>query len=187
MGPSADLVEIYRVSVLRTLPYFLWFTGPYALVADVLGDVLFYLQPSGRTAIRQTCENRLRAALEYARGGAADASIVVLAHSQGSVIAGNMKLRGNMSADLVTIGSPFDSLYGRFLGVQYRTVPVSNWTNAFRSEDVIGGPIHLLPATDNVSLGPGGHMGYWDDPRVAATLRRILNIRTRETATASVA
>lgn len=168
---EGGILEIYIVSVWRTLPYVLWLFGPFALVLGVIGDVLFYLQPSKEhpAAIGHVCRARLTAALQYALESRND-SVSVLAHSQGTVIATDV-LRdlsressgGSRSIGLVTLGSPLDSLYARFLGEEKTTHAISivaTWVNGYRDGDVIAGPIAENFVRDT-HMGPGGHTDYW--------------------------
>jgi hypothetical protein len=166
-----SIIEIYRTSIWRTLPFLGWLVGPFALVLDVIGDVVFYIQPNEKhpAAIGEACRSRLRAALRYAESSQAD--VTVLAHSQGSVIAADLRARQELGAPLVTIGCPLGSLYGRFLD----RIPTSEagqnlgrWCNAYRDGDVIAGPVE---GASNSNLGPGGHTGYWRDKNLKVLLQ----------------
>jgi hypothetical protein len=164
-----DILSVYTTSVLRTLPLLAWFAGPFAVVLDVAGDVMFYLQPNLEhpASIQRTCHSALSVAIHHALETANEGDeVVVLAHSQGSVIAAQVLADRPCGVALVTIGSPLQSLYVRFLG---RTAPdagVSGWVNGFREGDYIGGPIELTKVT-NRCIGPGQHTGYWTDPGVS--------------------
>jgi hypothetical protein len=165
-----NILEIYRLSVLRTFPLLGWLVSPLAVVLDVIGDVVFYLQPNDKhpAAIGEACRKRLRAALRYAE--AAPETTTVLGHSQGSVIAADLRARQELGVPLVTIGCPLGSLYGRFLAAP--PVPAATgldpWCNAYRDGDVIAGPVK--GADKNVNLGPGGHTNYWADERLARVI-----------------
>ena len=105
--PSAGILAVYGKSVLRTLPFLGWTVGPFAVALRVAGDVLFYVQPNEAhpAAIGEECRRRLRAALAYATRNPAD-RVVVVAHSQGSAIAADLRQRGELQCPLLTLGSP---------------------------------------------------------------------------------
>jgi hypothetical protein len=175
------LLEIYETSVLRTLPYLAWLVGSFALVLDVLGDLLFYIQPNKRhpAAIAELVKLRLQAAINFAKrktGSSPERKVVVLANSQGSKIAADLRDEGKVSFPLVTTGSPVSSLYLRFLGVEkdanqpHEKAP---WINCYRDGDVIAGPIDR-PWVENISIGSGGHTRYWSDPEMARIISELL-------------
>jgi len=169
---DTDIIAIYSISILRTLPFMAWLVGPFALAADLAGDVLFYLQPGTTTgrvrahpsAIGDACRERLRVACDYATTISDD--VVVLAHSQGSKIAFDLRQAGHLSVPLVTCGSPIATLYERFFG-ESSVGDGGCLINAYRSADVIGGKISS--ATENVMVGPpDGHTNYWSDNGIKA-------------------
>lgn len=196
-----DLIDIYKTSILRILPFGAWFVGPMSKVVDVVGDVLFYLLPVSRpisvgqnkptqlqdtipasysagskgwsdhpSATRHLCLRRLNAAYEYAL--ARYGQVVVLAHSQGSKIALDLRSTLSKPFPLLTCGSPISSLYARFLG-EGLIAPnmASGWVNAYRSHDIIGGKIPS--ASSNHKVGPPhGHTNYWTDPMLYQLLER---------------
>lgn len=172
---SGCILDVYGRSVLRTLPLAGWMVGPFAVALHVIGDVRFYIQPNAShpAAIGEECRNRLRAALAYATRGPTD-RVVVIAHSQGSVIAVDLRQRGELQCPLLTMGSPVTSLYSRFLGIdlmsgQKSTAP---WVNAFRDGDYIGGAI-ASGLVDNRLIGPGSHTQYWTDVFVRKCLAEL--------------
>jgi hypothetical protein len=169
------LLEIYQDSVLRTLPYLMWLIGPFAIALDVIGDILFYLQPNRRhpAAIAEVCKRRLVAAVNYAEGKGSGHKVVVLANSQGSKIAADLRDEREIPFTLVTTGSPVDALYSRFLGVENDVNQAREnvrWVNCFCDGDVIAGPIDRH-GVDNKPMGRGGHTGYWSDPNIAGIIR----------------
>jgi hypothetical protein len=179
-APNESILAIYRTSALRTLPLLAWLVGPFAVVLEVIGGVLFYLQPNPYhpAAIKQRCEKRLKLALRYA-GKAPGRQVIVLAHSQGSVIASDLKLTGDWDGPLITIGSPVQSLYQRFLGIDKLhdgQSPPADWLNAYRDGDVIAGPITGLT---NCNMGKGGHTGYWFDPELGKIFKMAWSMITQ--------
>lgn len=174
-GP--EILAIYRTSILRALPYLGLLVGPFAVAMDVIADVLFYVRPEdGHPASTRTvCRDRFRRALDFACQDL-NGSVVVLAHSQGSVIAADVLAETQLPVTLFTVGSPVSALYARFLESPSVLVKAAgssalrgSWANSYREGDYIGGPISL-PQVENVGLGPGGHTGYWSDKRVRAWL-----------------
>lgn len=164
-----SLLDIYEFSILRVLPYLAWLVGPFSIVLDVIGDVLFYIRPQGAhpASSRAACDRRLTAALEHAL--ASSSEVLVVAHSQGSVIAANvLGRRGDRRIRLLTLGSPLGALYERFLSLPLGALEVP-WVNVYRDGDYIGGPISA--ASSNLNIGGGGHTGYWSDERLSALLR----------------
>jgi hypothetical protein len=109
---SQGVLAVYGTSVLRTVALAGWLVGPFSVAFGVIGNVLFYLQPNPThpAAIGEECRKRLRAALTYAGRLSSDAAVVV-AHSQGSVIAVDLRQRGELEFPLLTLGSPPGSLY----------------------------------------------------------------------------
>jgi hypothetical protein len=176
---EGDVLDVYRVSALRVLPYLPFLFGPLAIITDVVGDVAFFLHPDEKNpmSVRRACRDRLRAVLRASPAGSGSAPIgcILVAHSQGSVVAFDELLADLALAarvQLVTLGSPLESLYGRFLGWNRLGLRGGlggvHWLNAFRAGDYIGGRIGA-PAS-NQPLGPGGHTGYWADREVARLL-----------------
>jgi len=163
---SGCIFDVYGRSVLRTLPFAGWMVGPFAVALRVIGDVLFYIQPNGShpAAIGEECRDRLRAAFAYATRKHSD-RVVVVAHSQGSVIAADLRQRGELQCPLLTMGSPVSSLYSRFLGIELigGQESAEPWLNVFRDGDYIGGAV-ASGLVDNRPIGAGGHTGYWSEP-----------------------
>ncbi len=172
---EANVLDVYRLSVLRTLPLVFWSAPAFAVVLRIVGDVLFYVQRNEKhpASIGEECRRRLKVALHYARANPAD-SLVVIAHSQGTVIAADVRREKGEAFPLLTLGSPITSLYARFLGIKY--VPDETdrgaWINAYAGGDYIAGPISSNDADDEL-IGPGGHTGYWEDRRVKALVDRL--------------
>jgi hypothetical protein len=168
--PAKTILETYEMSVWRSLPYLAWLVGPFGVALGVIGDVLFYLQPNDQhpASTRAVCRARLRAALRLARSGGA---VVVVAHSQGSVVAADLRAAGELRAPLVTCGSPVSTLYEPLLGILAQAPQrPAEWINGYRDGDYIGGPIPL-PGVDNRHWGQGFHTDYWS----SADLRKAVD------------
>lgn len=156
---GSEVLEIYATSALRILPFASFLLGPLAVTVDVLGDVLFFLAAEP-LSIRSEGVKRVRRALEYLGRCPGDED-VLLCHSQGTVLVREALAESPVQLlRLVTVGSPLDSLYRRFLGwePQAATLDRVTWINGYRAGDYIGGRVE---GALNVELGPGGHVGYW--------------------------
>lgn len=125
--------------------------------------------------------------------------IVIIAHSQGTVIAmdtidsvgqswRNARPDG-VQLRLITMGSPYAHLYNRYFKEEFNDVAarpnlapftpggqgvLDAWTNIFRKDDFIGthigSPGSSWPKEFPVDVG--GHTNYWVDPRVIRILKR---------------
>ena len=120
--------------------------------------------------------------------------ILIISHSQGTVIALEA-LRGGrlnkiltdhglpeISPELVTMGSPTDHLYGFYFSKTFSVQSVdenmdvetgiSKWTNIYRSDDFVGttvaGRQNTFPHNEKVL--PNGHTNYWTDELVLKKL-----------------
>ena len=95
--------------------------------------------------------------------------VVVVAHSQGSVIALHALLDSRTDATFLTVGSPLGTLYEKFFPAHFDTsltrrlidrLPV--WSNLWRVTDPVGGPIDDavdLPEMEDPRSRI--HGGYW--------------------------
>lgn len=155
------------------------------VVSDILGDIVFFVQPQRATrrndagavgaSIRAEVGGRFRTLVEALVAREDVGRIVILAHSQGSVITADV-LPDILSSHpglekrlrLITIGSPLHTLYCKLFGMYQKVaIPADcNWLNLHRSGDYIGGEIALDCCARDESIGPGGHTGYWDDRAV---------------------
>jgi hypothetical protein len=161
---GAEILGIYAVSALRILPLAAFAVSPLRAIVEVIGDALLFLAPEVLDR-RDEAIARVRAALAYMRSAGSD-EIVVVAHGQGSLIAGKAALEASERIiRLVTFGSPVGSFYHRFLGRWSSGLASLHplWINAYHSEDCVGGPIDGV--RENCVMEHGGHTGYWADPR----------------------
>lgn len=135
--------------------------------------------------------------------------VLVVAHSQGTVLAAAALLQAECRAKagrigLATIGSPVSRLYGWAFPGYFNTkvldtaatlpggAQLVRWRNFYYPTDPIGGPITgdtapgACPCDErlldpefawhvygNDPPAPGGHSGYWTDPRVWAAIDDI--------------
>ena len=107
--------------------------------------------------------------------------LVVVAHSQGTVIAVDALRRPtNVSqVDLLTMGSPLSSLYARFFPVGFGEFvrdarpKAKSWLNLYRKDDYVG---RGLGGVNNQQIAGTGHEGYWTDPCVLKELERLIGL-----------
>jgi hypothetical protein len=160
-------------------------------ILDAALDVERYVRPPAETNLRAAVFARLHALVEHAFDGGATA-VVIAAHSQGTVIAADyLRLRAAMpharrtaSLGLLTFGSPLGHLYAYAFADPYRwarnpqlrRMSVSRWVNAFHAGDYIGQRIAGVGAAvpEEVSLGEGGHTGYFADARLVRQLEKLI-------------
>lgn len=122
--------------------------------------------------------------------------VVIVSHSQGTVISVEAlrggRLRAQMQAqgiapfdiDLVTMGSPTSHLYGFYFTKEFDlkstdpskdvTDGIASWLNIYRVDDFVGttveGPREDFPKNEWVPAE--GHTGYWTDDSVLRHLKR---------------
>lgn len=170
LGPAEPtknyVLESYQWSALR-IPALLGLLLPgIRVIADIVGDVLFHVQPEGsEVSSRRATGQRLGLLLAELKKRETGHPVVILAHSQGSVISWTLLDRHPSFAEtFVSVGSPLTTLYRRFFGGDY---PDSyslelKWHNLYRDGDYVGGEVKGCQG--NRDIGPGVNTGYWNDP-----------------------
>ncbi len=182
-----SLESYYTRSLLRATPYFLFLLIPVRHVLDAVGDIVFYVTPTGGTSARSKLSGRLlvrrrfRKALNHViERRKPGEKIVILAHSQGTVVAAEVLARVARNlpprdVTLLTVGSPICTYYEHFLGWDFPFAGDWWWWNYYRTADYIGGQVELTGAgIANATPTPGGHLGYWSDPRTVEAVRQGL-------------
>ena len=168
-GSNTDVWQVYTWSAMRVVPWLLAAVTPITTLLDVLSDVVFYITDRKlRFSSFEACNHRFELLFRYAQ--TRYRWIHVVAHSQGSVIA-YMTLgtrARTVPTALTTVGSPLGSLYRTYL--DWDVARREMWLNLFRSGDYIGGAVDLQGIDHDI--GPGGHTGYWSDPRLVPWLDR---------------
>ena len=105
-----EMLIVYGVSAIRVLGILPYFFPHLRVLGDVMGDVLFHLQPEDSPffAKKETIP-RLRGLLQALRSG--DEKLVLIGYSQGSVICWEV-LRENpdLADKFITIGSPLNGV-----------------------------------------------------------------------------
>ena len=161
---GTEILDVYRTSALRIIPFLGFLVGPLTIVVDIVGDIVFFLA-TGAFSIRKEAVQRVASGIRPMTSSGN--TPIIVCHSQGTVVVREaLEAVGNESLQLLSLGSPVESLYLRFLGWRPsgRTGPGLQWINGYRIGDYIGGPVRA--ANRNVELGAGGHTGYWSDARV---------------------
>ncbi len=144
----------------------------YAL--RVTGDIVFYiLPPDYPSSSARPIRERARKLIDYLIEQGCPASGLV-GYSQGSVIAADMvRDDAAFTGRMVTLGSPIESLYGRFLKIPVPVAAAENgaWENLYRPTDFVAGPV---PAAENTLVmgNPARHhMDYWTEPEIVNAIR----------------
>jgi hypothetical protein len=161
--PGSSLMAIYTASSLRVVPWLGLAVGPLQTVTNIVADVLCYVLPQAfPLSIAKAAKERVETLLRNINL----ADTIVLAHSQGSVVAhavlSKMKANGPL---LITAGSPLWSLYRRFLNVMpWSLEGISKWINVYRLSDFVGGEV-TIPGVDNYIIDSNyelTHFGYFE-------------------------
>jgi hypothetical protein len=183
------------------------------LALDLAYDVMFYLyyatEPGRRLLSRTRGEDRsnnpmrsrFHSVVNYLLQEEGVAHLVILAHSQGTVIAldelthsWDIRSEPLPLISLVTFGSPITQLYQYYFPHFYPDwrnnqwmvlfSRLHEWNNFYRLDDYVGTTI-APPAALNgrfhqEAVGCGGHTGYWRDRRFLLALKRqVFEVSTR--------
>ena len=164
-------------------------------VADVLGFWPVRSHPLAGLSYRQSVVEDLRTRIREQQDQVPDDVIVLVGHSQGSVLAawtvagppeGEQDPPTPKTVHLVTCGSPLRSLYGTFFTstfspafFQHVTTHAAGWVNVWRDTDPIATPI---PGASNEKVADTervrGHSDYWVEPvqidRIASWHARVV-------------
>jgi hypothetical protein len=161
-----------------------WISGPLEVTLDI---ARYLCDPRCRAGVQRALDERIRSI-------PADARIVLLAHSLGSVIAVDSLInssvwRGREAVVLVTLGSPIRRAFVRFFpgflfpagvpdtGRLARTrVGSLRWINVYRRLDFVGQNLDLPPdvGIDVPTRQWRGHAGYWNDDQVLGSVLHAL-------------
>ena len=163
-----------------------WFQKPLHQGLDLATDVTMYFRGrSWASSDQHRTDELLKTRFGSVVDDIVDAKVgqlVVVAHSQGTVIAVDA-LRGRSNGtkvDLLTMGSPLRSLYARFfpLGfgelVQEVGPNVKRWVNLFRADDYVGRDLCLKDPYRERQIGGQGHEHYWTDASVLEELEGFI-------------
>ena len=186
---ATDASEVFLQSTKYALLLAPLATKPFAAFLDALGDVFFFLVRQRNLHSRKDTLPRLWKALRLLDDGGPGCHVVVVAHSQGTVIAAGMfsrmarvLLRSGIRLTLVTVGSPVTTLYRNFLGAQIGVEYAAlckvqperfRWFNLYRPADYIGGEVELDGVVNRDLLTAGDHVGYWCDRELLKWLKDV--------------
>ncbi|MEZ5843705.1 MAG: CoA transferase [Hyphomicrobiaceae bacterium] len=151
---------------------------------------------------RLRIQRRLEALMDNTILGQNADRLVLVAHSQGTVIVhdylsdhdkltppqhnADAVLADVRQIDVITVGSPLTHLYRHYFrdyeipeAVDPAKPPlltrVNSWTNLFRIDDPIGNEVDIIDGILNIGLGPGGHVDYWKEDAVCAKLWALIH------------
>ncbi|MEM7440519.1 MAG: hypothetical protein AAF393_13040 [Pseudomonadota bacterium] len=118
--------------------------------------------------------------------------VVVIAHSQGTLVAFQALRKGRLAEklrepgmpkylapDLVTMGSPISHLYNHYFSESFwidilDPTGIKDWTNIYRTDDFVGTEVTSKQVKDwpmNKPIPAGGHTNYWTDAAALELLR----------------
>ena len=189
-GKVVDVLKDNALVPLLIPPLLGLLSQPIRAILDLANDVVLYLFKASQNdlSIRQA----FRQTVNYLVTEQNVDRLIVIAHSQGTVIAADElsdplleQLFQNLPITLVTMGSPLSHLYQHYFPSQYPDLQhpqwdklfsrISMWVNLFRRDDYVGTriafPERMDVTLDNHAIGLGGHLGYWRDKKVISALR----------------
>lgn len=146
-----DVFTIYAGSSMRLLGFLPSTVGPLRLGLRIAADVVFYIVPAegSKLAMAARAQRRFRELIVGLSRQFKD-RILVIAYSQGSVIAANaLPVTESAQTNFITAGSPIETLYGRFLGIEDR-LKLPTWKNFYRLAILSAAPL----ATRSIRLWP---------------------------------
>jgi hypothetical protein len=186
-------------AILLVLPLLV---KPLRTALDLAQDVIFYIYYGlergrgvlsrarrGPSTSRNPVRLRFRAVVTHLLAEERISRLLIVAHSQGTVIALDELAHGLHGAalppvTLVTFGSPITHLYQTYFPNEYPGwgdtrwdrffSRVERWINCYRIGDYVGtriDPAAIRCDLEQAVLGAGGHSGYWTDPRLIQALR----------------
>lgn len=147
--------------------------------------------------IRDRIQARMRAVLNAIdRESCQDAELIVLSHSQGTIVATDVLneaataelLKPFRRCALMTFGSPLTHLYNHYFPGEYPSLDlqsarwqhldqnVDQWVNVYRIDDFVGTFVTASNSSkpQNIPVDRGGHTGYWCDRQVLARIEQCL-------------
>lgn len=151
---------------------------------------------------RMRIQRRLEALMENTIAGQRVDRLILVAHSQGTVIVhdylanhdnlvppahdASTVLYDVKQIDVVTVGSPLTHIYKHYFRDYERPgeidpkkppliARVNSWTNLWRVDDPIGQHVDIIDGVTNVGLAPGGHADYWREDALSAKLWALIH------------
>lgn len=170
----------WSVRVLGFLPFLF---GGLAVALKASGDVLYYLSPGTELiSVRNTAVNKLNALVEHLFDDGYQ--VLILSHSQGTIIALDVVTQHPERLGLWISGSPSDSLYFDYLEVDRLSglrAKRGEFKNFYRRDDVIAGRIRIIGPTDvNKAWREGGHTNYWKEFDLKKLRDTIVSLAPRD-------
>jgi hypothetical protein len=162
-----NVFEIYAASSMRLLGFLPSTVGPLRLGLRIAADVVFYIVPEkgSKLAMAERAQRRFRELMIGLSQQFKD-RIVVIAYSQGTMIAANaLPVPASGQIKFITAGSPIETLYGSFLGIEDRP-KLPRWKNFYRVSDFVGGPIRGAVDTRVAGHFEQHHMNYLSEPEL---------------------
>lgn len=156
-----------------------------------------FTDPKRNYPVRREIAKRFSAALDHLLADERTRRLVIVAHSQGTVITleaflrdlWEQRLKGRIDTlTIMTFGSPWTHIYQHYFPAQYPTAAGASfidlarqssvrWLNTFRLDDAIGTEVtvHLADFPQRLPMANGGHGHYWEkDVLGCSTLLRYL-------------
>jgi hypothetical protein len=141
--------------------------------------------------LRQRINNRLHTVASNLVAAENPDEIVIIAHSQGTVVAVEALRDGlfdqflsttkQKKLSLVTMGSPVGHIYSHYFPTRFKLIDhmkgkIAGWTNIYRIDDFVGTDIGGADGDWPVNrpVGPKGHTGYWADDQVRSILEETV-------------
>lgn len=190
--------------VTLTAVVYSYFRGALALAIGIAKDVMIWFikkQWSGQGEdlypVRRRILARFRTVYRRMMEAHDYENVVVVSHSQGTVIAFEALRRNGLrdaltargferycAPDLVTMGSPISHIYGFYFAHEFAVraedhLGIGTWSNIFRTDDFVGMDVNVIGKDgkaengwiDNIAVNSGGHTGYWIDDEVLTYLK----------------
>lgn len=140
---------------------------------------------------RERIKARLEALVENMMKEGPWERIVLVGHSQGSVVLFDyvqdrhpyVAAMGRDRPAMLTLGAPIQGIYQKYFheyeggnGPEVLRGRLTRWLNLYRVDDYVGGPIEDIdnPALENIAIRAGGHMNYWREPETARALDALI-------------
>lgn len=177
--------ELVRVLVILFVTGFLFLShyirDGVKLILDVVNH---FTGPLRGFPVRKRIASRVEEAIAFQLRDGDKPNLVILAHSQGTILAIDALMTGGLwgrikdqvsSLTVLTFGSPITHVYQRYFSLQYpdfekiesmkalAAEPRVKWFNVYRIDDYVGTYVeNTLPDFPvNVPCKPGGHTAYW--------------------------
>ncbi len=186
-------ISVWLAVAAGSLYLIVW--SQIAVGLGIAKDVITYFkgEPGRRNSTRQEFPLRARmhhrfvTVMETMIASEEPDEVIVVAHSQGTVIAIEA-IRGNNTSllfdtehikkrVLVTLGSPYSHIYEHYFASKFPLprdfdTRLDRWINIYRIDDFVGTVVGDREGEwpENFAVPAGGHTGYWTDDEVRSIL-----------------